>query len=60
MGKKFKFGGGQPGQKVSWQVTGIRQDAWAKSNRIPVEKDKAVEERGKFWTASINPDQNES
>jgi hypothetical protein len=26
--------------KVSWQVTGIRQDAFANEHRIPVEEDK--------------------
>jgi hypothetical protein len=32
--------------KVSWQVTGIRQDAWANAHRIPVEQDKPEAERG--------------
>ena len=32
--------------KVSWQVTGIRQDAWANAHRIPVEVSKAPAERG--------------
>lgn len=27
-----------PGTEVSWQVTGIRQDAFAEKNRIPVEE----------------------
>lgn len=31
--------------KVSWQVTGIRQDAWANAHRIPVEEDKPEKER---------------
>jgi hypothetical protein len=31
--------------KVSWQVTGIRQDAWANAHRIPVEEDKLEKER---------------
>ena len=38
---RFKIAGGRKGLKVSWQVTGIRQDAWANANRIPVEEDKA-------------------
>ena len=37
-----------PGTMVSWQVTGIRQDAFANKNRIPVEEDKPVEERGTY------------
>jgi hypothetical protein len=37
-----------PNVKVSWQVTGIRQDAWARDNRIPVEEEKPAEERGTY------------
>jgi len=34
--------------KVSWQVTGIRQDAYANAHRIPVEQEKPVADRGKY------------
>jgi hypothetical protein len=34
--------------KVSWQVTGIRQDPWANAHRIPVEQLKAGVERGRY------------
>ena len=37
-GNQFKVGGGVPGKKVSWQVTGIRHDAFANANRIQVEE----------------------
>jgi hypothetical protein len=37
-----------PRVKVSWQVTGIRQDRWAVANRIAVEEEKAAEERGRY------------
>jgi hypothetical protein len=37
-----------PGVEVSWQVTGIRQDAWANKNRIPVEEQKSSQERGYY------------
>ncbi|PKO17907.1 MAG: hypothetical protein CVU38_21650 [Chloroflexi bacterium HGW-Chloroflexi-1] len=37
---QFKIAGGKPDMKVSWQVTGIRQDAYAEQHRIPVEEDK--------------------
>lgn len=37
-----------PGVKVSWQVTGIRQDAWANAHRIPVEVEKAGKEKGAY------------
>jgi hypothetical protein len=45
---QFTIAGGQPGIKVSWQVTGIRQDAWANAHRIPVEEEKNARERGYY------------
>lgn len=45
---QFKIGGGRSGMKVSWQVTGIRQDKWANAHRIPVEKEKDARERGYY------------
>jgi hypothetical protein len=39
----------QPRVKVSWQVTGIRQDPWAVANRMAVEAEKAAEEKGRYW-----------
>jgi len=45
---RFKISGGNPGMKVSWQVTGVRQDAYAKANRIQVEEDKSPEQRGTY------------
>jgi trimeric autotransporter adhesin len=44
----FKIAGGKPGMEVSWQVTGVRQDAWANAHRIPVEVDKPARERGYY------------
>jgi hypothetical protein len=38
----------KPGVKVSWQVTGIRQDAWANAHRIQVEVDKAPRDQGHY------------
>ena len=46
---KFRIAGGKPGSKVSWQVTGIRQDALANANRIQVEVDKPLDQRGKLY-----------
>ncbi len=37
-----------PNVEVSWQVTGIRQDAFANTHRIPVEEDKLPDERGTY------------
>jgi len=45
---RFIIAGGSPGRKVSWQITGIRRDAFAEANRIQVEVDKRPEERGKY------------
>ncbi len=47
-GNTFSIAGGEPGMKVSWMVTGVRQDAFANANRIPVEEDKPITERGKY------------
>lgn len=44
----FKIAGGQAGMEVSWQVTGIRQDAFANANRILVEEDKKGIEVGTY------------
>lgn len=38
----------KPGVEVSWQVTGVRKDAFAEKNRIPVEEYKKAEEAGKY------------
>jgi hypothetical protein len=45
---QFKIAGGKLGMKISWQVTGIRQDAWANPHRIPVEVEKSEHERGYY------------
>jgi hypothetical protein len=45
---RFKIAGGKPGMKVSWQVTGIRQDPWAEAHRIPVEEVKPPQEQGTY------------
>ncbi len=45
---RFKIAGGKPGMKISWMVTGIRQDAWANAHRIPVEEEKPAQERGYY------------
>jgi hypothetical protein len=38
----------KPNVEVSWQVTGIRQDAWANAHRIPVEVEKSQADRGLY------------
>jgi hypothetical protein len=46
-GNQFAIAGGKPGAKVSWQVTGIRHDAYADAHRTIVEEDKG-KERGTY------------
>jgi hypothetical protein len=45
-GGQFSIKTDKPNVKISWQVTGIRQDAWANAHRIPVEVEKPEVERG--------------
>jgi hypothetical protein len=44
----FKVKTDKPNVKVSWQVTGIRKDAYAEKNRVIPEVSKAADERGKY------------
>ncbi len=44
----FEIAGGAPRMKVSWLVTGIRQDPAAEEYRIPVEEYKPESERGYY------------
>jgi hypothetical protein len=45
-GNRFTIRTDKPNVKVSWQVTGIRQDPWANAHRIPVEEEKPEKTRG--------------
>jgi hypothetical protein len=45
-GNRFVIAGGTSGARVSWQVTGVRQDTYAEAHRIQVEADKPAAERG--------------
>lgn len=47
-GNHFKIAGGVRNGKVSWQVTGIRHDAYANAHRIPVEEEKPANLRGTY------------
>jgi hypothetical protein len=49
---QFSIETDKPRVKVSWMVTGIRQDAYANAHRIPVEEVKPEEERGRY----LNPE----
>lgn len=50
---QFKIAGGIPGMKVSWHVTGIRNDAYANAHRIPIEEDKPEEKRGTYLNPAV-------
>ena len=49
---QFVIAGGKPGLEVSWQVTGIRKDPYAKAYPIIVEEEKKPHEKGKY----LNPE----
>ncbi len=44
----FRIAGGKEGLKVSWQVTGVRQDRWAEANPVVVEEEKDDEDQGRY------------
>ena len=45
---RFTIKTSKPAVKVSWQVTGVRHDAYADAHRIQVEVDKPPQERGRY------------
>jgi hypothetical protein len=47
-GNSFEIHTDKPGVKVSWQVTGIRQDAYALEHPIVVEESKPAREQGLY------------
>ncbi|MCX8037077.1 MAG: hypothetical protein N3D11_08550 [Candidatus Sumerlaeia bacterium] len=51
---QFEIAGGPAGLKVSWQVTGIRKDAFANTHRIPVEETKPPSEQGTYLCPELH------
>jgi len=47
-GNRFRIAGGAPNGRVSWQVTGIRQDAFANAHRVQVEEQKSERDIGSY------------
>jgi hypothetical protein len=47
-GNRFKIAGGSGGSEVSWQVTAVRHDAYAKAHPLIVEQEKSARERGYY------------
>ncbi len=57
----FKIAGGAPGLEISWQVTGVRHDAWAVAHPTPVEQAKPANEQGYYLHPELfgaTPDKN--
>ncbi len=53
VGGSFEIAGGLAGLRVSWQLTGVRKDAWAKANPIVVEQPKQGNERGRYLVPEL-------
>ncbi|MCH7690109.1 MAG: hypothetical protein IIA17_03575, partial [candidate division Zixibacteria bacterium] len=47
-GNQFSIRTDIPNVEVSWQVTGVRKDAYAEAHRIKVEPDKPIAEKGLY------------
>jgi len=47
-GNHFSIKTSKPAVKVSWQVTGVRHDAYAEAHRVVVEEAKPEQERGTY------------
>jgi hypothetical protein len=43
---RFRIAGGAPGQEVFWQVSGVRQDAYAAAHPLRVETRKRASDQG--------------
>jgi hypothetical protein len=52
---RFTIRTSKPAVKVSWQVTGIRHDAYADRHRIQVEEEKPLRERGNYLHPEVAP-----
>jgi len=45
---QFEIAGGKQGQRISWQITAVRSDPWAKANPFRPEVDKPPHELGTY------------
>ena len=45
---RFAIDGGNPGQTISWQVTGVRRDAYARAHPIKDDSLKPTSQRGRY------------
>jgi hypothetical protein len=52
-GNEFQIAGGEPGMKVSWMVTGVRHDAYARAHSLEVEIAKPANEQGRYMHPEV-------
>jgi trimeric autotransporter adhesin len=45
---QFSIGTNKPNVEVSWQIMGVRQDAYANAHRVQVEEDKLPQDQGHY------------
>jgi hypothetical protein len=45
---RFAIAGGASGQRICWQVTGVRDDPWARAHQLITEEDKSEDDQGLF------------
>ena len=52
-GNRFVIAGGAPGMRVSWTVTGTRNDAWVRARGVRTEFDKPDEWKGRYLAPAV-------
>ncbi|HNX51583.1 MAG TPA: hypothetical protein PKL08_15545, partial [Thermoanaerobaculaceae bacterium] len=50
---RFRIAGGKAGMEVSWQLTGLRNDAWMQAHPFQAEQPKPPAERGFFLAPEL-------
>lgn len=50
---RFRIAGGQPGMKVSWTVTGVRNDEFCRQSTLAVEAEKPENWKGKYLMPNL-------
>lgn len=53
-GNQFRIAGGSPGMRVSWTVTGVRNDAWVRMRGAPSELDKPAAMKGRYLSPVVH------
>jgi hypothetical protein len=48
-GNQFEIAGGAPGAKVSWQVTGVRNDPWFRDHPYRDVQEKTGKDKGRYY-----------